>query len=183
MYINNSKLTTTKIINGFIIAVCGMPAIINVLLLILMTTADDPVFTPVIRLIFNAFFIISLLIQIGIIIWRVLFLQNLSRCGLYNSIFEEDHDGIITYSDMASMTGFTEAKVVKDLMSFVKRNYMVNITLGRTAARVDLLSDDKEFQVVACPSCGAHVNIRKNGGGRCVHCGTFMRLKGEDQNV
>ena len=98
MYINNSKLTTTKIINGFIIAVCGVPAIINVLLLILMTTADDPVFTPVIRLIFNAFFIISLLIQIGIIIWRVLFLQNLSRCGLYNSIFEEDHDGIITRS-------------------------------------------------------------------------------------
>ncbi len=183
MYLNNSKLSTAKIINIFIIVICFVPAVINVLLLILMTTADDPVFTPVVRLIFNSFFIISLIIEIGIIIWRAVFLHNLTRCRLYNSILEEDHDGIIMYSDMASMTGFTEAKVIKDLMRFVKRNYMVNITLGRTAARVDLLSDDKEFQVVACPSCGAHVNIRKNGGGRCVHCGTFMRLKGEDQNV
>lgn len=183
MYLNNSKLATAKIINGFIIAICGAPAIFNVLLLILMTTADDPVFTPAVRIFFNSFFIITLVIEVGIIIWRAIFLHNLTRLRLYNSIFEEDHDGIIMYSDMASMTGFTEAKVIKDLMRFVKRNYMVNITLGRTAARVDLLSDENEFQVVACPTCGAKVNIRKNGGGRCVHCGTFMRLKGEDQNV
>ena len=183
MYLNNSKLATAKIINGFIIAICGAPAIFNVLLLILMTTADDPVFTPAVRIFFNSFFIITLVIEVGIIIWRAIFLHNLTRCRLYNSIFEEDHDGIIMYSDMASMTGFTEVKVIKDLMRFVKRNYMVNVTLGRTAARVDLLSDENEFQVVACPTCGAKVNIRKNGGGRCVHCGTFMRLKGEDQNV
>ena len=183
MYLNNSKLTSAKIINGLIIAICGVPAVINVLLLILMTTADDPVFTPVVRLVFIAFFIISLVLQIGIIIWRAIFLNSLTRCMLYNSILEEDHDGIIAYSEMASMTGFTEARVIKDLMSFSKRNYMVNITVGRSAVRVDLLSDENEFQVVACPSCGAHVNIRKNGGGRCVHCGTFMRLKGEDQNV
>ena len=165
MYLNNSKLATAKIINGFIIAICGAPAIFNVLLLILMTTADDPVFTPAVRIFFNSFFIITLVIEVGIIIWRAIFLHNLTRCRLYNSIFEEDHDGIIMYSDMASMTGFTEAKVIKDLMRFVKRNYMVNVTLGRTAARVDLLSDENEFQVVACPSCGAKVNIRKNGGG------------------
>ena len=183
MYLNNSKLTSAKIINGLIIAICSVPAVINVVLLILMTTADDPVFTPAVRIFFNAFFAISLVLQIGIIIWRAIFLHSLTRCMLYNSILEEDHDGIITYSDMASMTGFTEAKVIKDLMSFSRRNYMVNITVGRSAVRVDLLSDEKEFQVVACPSCGAHVNIRKNGGGRCVHCGTFMRLKGEDQNV
>lgn len=183
MYLNNSKLTSAKIINGLIIVICGVPAVINVVLLILMTTADDPVFTPAVRIFFNAFFAISLVLQIGIIIWRAIFLHSLTRCMLYNSILEEDHDGIITYSDIASMTGFTEAKVIKDLMSFSKRNYMVNITVGRSAVRVDLLSDENEFQVVACPSCGAHVNIRKNGGGRCVHCGTFMRLKGEDQNV
>ncbi len=183
MYLNNSKLTSTKIINGLIIAICGVPAVINVVLLILMTTADDPVFTPAVRIFFNAFFAISLVLQIGIIIWRAIFLNSLTRCMLYNSILEEDHDGIIAYSEMASMTGFTEARVIKDLMSFSKHNYMVNITVGRSAVRVDLLSDENEFQVVACPSCGAHVNIRKNGGGRCVHCGTFMRLKGEDQNV
>ena len=114
-----------------------------------MTTADDPVFTPVVRLIFNAFFIISLVLQIGIIIWRAIFLNSLTRCMLYNSILEEDHDGIIAYSEMASMTGFTEARVIKDLMSFSKHNYMVNITVGRSAVRVDLLSDENEFQVVA----------------------------------
>ena len=126
MYLNNSKLTSAKIINGLIIAICGVPAVINVVLLILMTTADDPVFTPAVRIFFNAFFAISLVLQIGIIIWRAIFLHSLTRCMLYNSILEEDHDGIITYSDIASMTGFTEAKVIKDLMSFSKRNYMVN---------------------------------------------------------
>jgi tRNA(Ile2) C34 agmatinyltransferase TiaS len=80
------------------------------------------------------------------------------------------------------MTGFKVPFVIRDLMWFTGHGYMVNVTLGRNAVRVDLLSNETEFVAVSCPSCGAVVNIRKGGGGRCQHCGTFMRLQ-EDQNV
>lgn len=181
MYINTSKIATSKIVNALIIVLCALPLFINVLFLYFLftVTTDEQRIAAVILAALFIFFTVS---EIGIIIWRSFALHRISRCRLYNSIFEEDHDGIITYDSIASMKGFKVQAVIRDLMWFVKRHYLINVTLGRTAARVDLLSDEKEFQTVVCPSCGAHVNIRKNGGGKCEHCGTFMRLKGE-QNV
>lgn len=181
MYLNNSKIATSKIINAFIIAACAVPAVFNVIIIIflLLSTTLERNFATVFLTIL---FIVWTLGEVFIIAWRVFVLSRLSRCRIYNSLLEEDHDGIIAYSSVASMTGSKEASVINDLMWFAKHNYLVNVTLGRTAVRVDLLADANEFQQVVCPSCGAHVNIRKNGGGKCEHCGTFMRLK-EDLNV
>ena len=181
MYLNNSKIATAKIVNAFIIAACALPAVFNVIIvifLLLSTTLERNIATAFLTVLF----IVWTLGEAFIIVWRVIVLRRLSRCRLYNSLLEEDHDGIIAYSAAASMTGYTEATVINDLMWFAKHKYLVNVTLGRTAIRVDLLADANEFQKVVCPSCGAQVNIRKNGGGKCEHCGTFMRLK-EDQNV
>lgn len=181
MYLNNSKIATAKIVNAFIIAACAIPAAFNVIVIIFMlfsTTLDRNIVTSIM----TATFIFWTFAEVGVIVWRAIVLHRLSRCRLYNSLLEEDHDGIITYDSVASMTGYKEAAVIKDLMWFAKHKYLVNVTLGRTAVRVDLLSDANEFITVACPSCGAHVNIRKNGGGKCEHCGTFMRVK-EGQNV
>ena len=178
MYINTSKIAASKIINAIIIGVCAFFAIKNVVCVI-FSLLSEKIDQRIVAVILASFFAFLLLSEIGIIIWRSIALGRISRCRLYNSIFEEDHDGIITYDSMASMTGFSESAVISDLMFFVKRRYLINVTLGRTAARVDLLSDEKEFQTVICPSCGAHVNIRRNGGGKCEHCGTFMRSAGE----
>ena len=181
MYLNTSKIATYKIINAIIIAACGIPAVCNCVIIIFMlmsTTLDRNIVTSIM----TAMFIFATLAETGVIVWRLIVLRRLSRCTIYNSLLEEDHDGIITYSSVASMTGYNEATVIRDLMWFSNHKYLINVTLGRAAVRVDLLSGANEFMKVVCPSCGAHVNIRKNGGGKCEHCGTFMRLK-EGQNV
>lgn len=121
-------------------------------------------------------------VKIGIIIWRAILIHRVLKCRIYNSIFEEDHDGVIEYSSIASMIGRPEANVIKDLMWLQKEKFIINVTLTRTAVVVNVLPGDNTFVTVACPTCGAHISIRTNGGGRCEHCGTFMRLK-ENHNV
>ncbi|MCR5489296.1 MAG: hypothetical protein K6F03_04455 [Saccharofermentans sp.] len=176
MYLNNSKMGAYRVANGIIIAICGITSFLNLVFILFISLSshfDHGLAETLLCLIVSGL----MLIKIGIIIWRALMIHRLSKCRIYNSIIEEDHDGIIAYSSIAKMTGVSEANVIRDIMWLVRERYLINITVGRTAVRVDLLSDEKDFVTVACPTCGAHIVIRKNGGGRCDHCGTFMRLK------
>ena len=181
MYLNNSRLATSKIVNTFVIIACAFPTLLNILLL-LFAFSNKVNMTGTVLYIYVLIFSLLTAGGIALIIWRITAIRKVSRCRIYNSLIEEDHDGIITYDSIASMTGMSVAAVIKDLMWFTKHGFIVNVTLGRTAVRVDVVPGANEFIKVSCPSCGAVVNIRKGGGGRCEHCGTFMRAK-EDQNV
>lgn len=176
MYLNHAKLGAYKALNTIIIAACGISAFFNLVFLVFMLTSvhfERGLAELLLSMI--AFFLMSA--KIGIIVWRAILSHRVTKCRIYNSLIEEDHDGIIAYSSIAKMTGRPEVNVIKDIMWLVRERFLINVTVGRTAVRVDLLSDEKEFVTVACPTCGAHIVIRKNGGGRCDHCGTFMRLK------
>ena len=181
MYLNHGKIAASKAINGFIIGGCGLMTFINVMFMS-APFSNRLGMNRVAALMLFAFFLMIASGCAAVIFWRIMALRRVSRCRIYNSLLEEDHDGIITYDSIASMTGFKVPNVIKDLVWFIDHGYMVNVTLGREACRVDLLSGETEFVTVSCPSCGAVVSIRKGGGGRCHHCGTFMRLA-EDQNV
>ena len=176
MYLNHGKMGAYKTVNSIIIAVCGVSSFLNLLFIIFLSLSshfDHGIAEAMLCLITSGL----MSIKIGIIIWRAFMLHRVSKCRIYNSIIEEDHDGIIAYSSIAKMTGRPEVNVIKDIMWLVRERYLINITVGRTAVRVDLLSDEREFVTVICPTCGAHNTIRRNGGGRCDHCGTFMRVK------
>ena len=176
MYLNNAKMGAYKVANGIIIAVCGVSSFFNLVFVLFVSLSshfEHGLSETLLCLIVSGL----MLVKIGILVWRALMIQRLSKCRIYNSIIEEDHDGIIAYSSIAKMTGRSEAAVIKDIMWLARENYLINVTIGRTAVRVDLLSDEREFVTVACPTCGAHIVIRRNGGGRCDHCGTFMRVK------
>ncbi len=181
MYLNHAKLGAYKTVNTIIITACGISAFFNLIFLIfIMTSIHIDRGLTALLLCMIIFSLMS--VKIGIIVWRALLMHRITKCRIYNSIIEEDHDGIIAYSSFAKMTGRPEVNVIKDIMWLVRERYLINVTVGRTAVRVDLLSDEREFVQVICPTCGAHNVIRKNGGGRCDHCGTFMRLK-ENYNV
>ena len=181
MYIKKGKLGFYKTVNAVIIAVAGISAFGNFLfalgVLLSDEFGDDPR-TPGMC----AFIFFLMLIKIGIIIWRVILIHRILKCRIYNSIIEEDHDGVIEYASIASMIGRPEANVIKDMMWLVKEKIIINVTLTRTAVVVNMKPGLNEFVTVACPTCGSHLSINRNGGGRCEHCGTFMRLK-ENQNV
>ena len=112
---------------------------------------------------------------LALVIWRVMAIGKFIRARDYNALIEEDHDGILTYESIASMMGISESRVISELMWMNRKDYLVNITLGRTALRVDVLADKNEFLKLTCPTCGSLVRVRRTGGGRCDHCGTFVR--------
>lgn len=181
MYINNAKIAASKIMNSFVIGVTALVTLIN-LMFFLASFSESALKYGAMAFAVGGFFLLLTAVGVAIIIWRVLAVRKFTKARIYNSLIEEDHDGIIDYETFASMTGYSLSQVIKEIMWLYRHGYLINITLGRTAVRVDLRSDEKEFIKVSCPSCGAHITIRKNGGGRCDHCGTFMRAKG-DANV
>ena len=176
MYLNHARLGAYRFANGIIIAGCGISAFFNLIFMLFMMTSNHFEHNLSEAILCMLIFLI-MSVKVGIIIWRAIMIHRLSKCRIYNSIIEEDHDGIIAYSSIAKMIGRPEVNVIKDIMWLVREKYLINITVGRTAVRVDLLSEERDFIQVVCPTCGAHNTIRRNGGGRCDHCGTFMRLK------
>ena len=181
MYLRKSKIGTFKTVNAFLIAILGVTSFCNLLVAVLLFFSEQYAGDKYATF-WGVFILILMFAKTGLLVWRAILIHRITKCRIYNSIFEEDHDGIIEYSSIAAMIGRPEANVIKDLMWLVKEKFIVNVTLGRTAVRVDVRAGENEFVTVACPTCGAHITIRKNGGGRCEHCGTFMRLK-ENQNV
>ena len=181
MYLNNSKITSVETLNGILIAVLGIPCVFHVFVIVFMLFSKQFGGSLISFAVAGFFFLLLVgsTVLIGFLILRV---GKMRKARVYNSLIEEDHDGIITYETISSMTGYSLSKVVNDLIWLKNHNYLVNITVGRSSVRVDLVSDEHEFITVSCPSCSNHVQIRRNGGGRCDHCGTFMRLK-EDGNV
>ena len=181
MYLNSAKIATSRVLNGLMIGIVSFLTFIN-LLFVIFSFSDEAVKRGFVALIFCGFFSVLVIGGIAVIVWRINVIRRFTKARIYNSIIEEDHDGIIDYDTFASMNGTDVDKAVSEIVWLYRHRYLINITLGRTAVRVDLLSDEKEFVKVSCPSCGAQITIRKNGGGRCDHCGTFMRAKG-DANV
>ena len=176
MYLNHAKMSAYKTGNSIIIVACGISSFFNLVFILFISLSshfDHGLAETMLCLI--TFGLMS--IKVGILIWRALMIHRLSKCRIYNSIIEEDHDGIIAYTSIAKMVGRPEVNIIKDILWLVKERYLINVTVGRTALRVDLISEERDFIQVVCPTCGAHNTIRKNGGGRCDHCGTFMRLK------
>lgn len=177
MYLNNAKLGALKTVNIIVIIAVALPSLFNLFFVCFVFSPSARGTNPMALFIFAAFFFSLFCGGMAIIFWRIKAMNRLSRARIYNSLFEEDHDGILTYESIASMTGQTVPKVIKDLNSYSRSNILINLTMGRNAVRVDLMAPNSEFLTVVCPHCGAHVNIRKGGGGRCDHCGTFMRAK------
>jgi len=180
LYINKIKLSAYRTGNSFLIAGLGIWAFFD-LLFFLFGLSYKPS-SPILFMIIMMTVLTFMSGKIALIIWRSIAISKITRVRTYNSLIEEDHDGILTYDSISQMTGLPVHVIIKDLMWFTRNGYLINITLGRTALRADVMPGDTEFMTVICPMCGNHVNIRKLGGGRCDHCGTFMRAKGE-QNV
>lgn len=171
MYINGPKIAAAKMIDIMIITAVSIPLFFVIIFMIFT------LFTP-------GYFLLTFLAAplaltgVGIIVWRASAIRRLGRARYYNSLFEEDHDGILTYESIASMMGISQNKAIRELMWMGRKNYLTNMTLGRTAVRVDLTVDRNEFKILTCKTCGSQVRVRRGGGGRCDHCGTFMKDEG-----
>lgn len=156
MYLNKGKISRFKVANALIIAVCGISSFGNLIFAIFLifsvTVEKDSTAIGAILIL-----LLAMSIKIGIIIWRAILVHRLTKCRIYNQLLEEDHDGILAYSSIASMIGRPEANVVKDIKWFAKEKFLIKINVEETAVRVDLAGAN-EFITVLCPACGSMHN-------------------------
>ena len=174
MYTNNARVTAARSVNVMFIWGAAVPLVILFFFEVFILTFIGGRDTAMLLFLF-AFLGLILAGLAGVIVLCAWNLRRLSRVRLYNSLIEEDHDGILTYESIGLMLGISEAKALKEVMWMVRRHFLINLTAGRTAIRVDLIPDKSEFVKLTCSTCGATVSVRKGGGGRCDSCGTYMR--------
>lgn len=117
-----------------------------------------------------------LCIATAIVIFTCRSKSRIYRAEKYNRILEEDNDGFIPYEALSSLTGLSLSTVRNDVRFMTERKIFRNVTYDRKGISVIMKVDTSaEFISVQCPTCGAEVRMRINGGARCSHCGTYLR--------
>jgi len=102
-------------------------------------------------------------------------LKYSGRANRYNSLLQADADGARLVKDLASDLGCTEETVVKELEWLLHRRFLKDCTLERGAMPAVYMKKNTaawvpEKKTVRCKNCGAFVEIRTGGTGRCEYC-------------
>ncbi len=102
----------------------------------------------------------------------MVFGKKQTRAARYGPIFEEDHDGVITYARINEMTGYGLEQTKKDVEWLMNARYLLNAVADDE--KVILLSENDFLQVI-CPTCGAVNSVRAGSSNQCKHCGSYLR--------
>jgi len=94
------------------------------------------------------------------------------RAQRYGQIFEEDHDGVITFERINEMTGYGIAHVKKDIDWLLKAGYLINAVVDDEKV---ILWNETDFLDIICPTCGAVNQVRFGSSNKCKHCGSYLR--------
>lgn len=101
--------------------------------------------------------------------WAV---KKSNRAKRYAPIFEEDHDGILTYKRIDEMTGYGVERIKKDVNWLLQAGYLQNAVADEEKV---ILLRENEFINITCPTCGASNEIRIGSSNKCKHCGSYLR--------
>lgn len=112
--------------------------------------------------------ITSLIIGTVLLVSAVISKYRIGDAGFYSSYFEGDLDGYVKYSDLAEVTGRSEAKVKRQLGSF-RRFYMKGYEL-KTADNLEQVVLNSKKCLCECRSCGAEIEKRVYFTGVCPYC-------------
>ena len=179
MYLNKLKIESTKALCNILIGVSSIFWFLMLLFFIYsFTTVPE---YGIMALIAGGICVVFLGGIASILTFPPIILKGrMYRAEKYNRIFEEDYDGMVPYSALEKLTGFTGSKVRNDIRVLVKRNILRNVTFGWQGAMVIMKPETQgDFIHVDCPNCGAPIPMRTGGGARCEHCGTYLRSESE----
>ncbi|MCR4791378.1 MAG: hypothetical protein K5871_01370 [Lachnospiraceae bacterium] len=180
MYLNKLKIGSTKAVCTILILIGSVVWFITILFLIFSFRSLDEgveylVAGSMALILFGG-------VATALTVPPALLIRRMYRAEKYDRIFEEDHDGMVSYEVFSRLTGFSVQKVRSDIRVLTEKNIFRNITYGWEGAMIIMKPETEgDFISVDCPNCGASINMRMNGGARCQHCGTYMRS--ESQNV
>ena len=94
------------------------------------------------------------------------------RCLRYAPIFEEDHDGIITFERIHEMTGYGVDRIKGDIEWLLRGETLRNAVIDDKKI---ILWSETEYIDITCPTCGALNQVRFGSSNKCKHCGSYLR--------
>lgn len=100
------------------------------------------------------------------------FASQSNRAKRYGPIFEEDHDGIISFERISQMTGCSIPRVKKDIAFLINKGVILN---ARVENENVILGTSNDYSDVTCPTCGAVNSVRLGSSAKCKHCGSYLR--------
>ena len=106
------------------------------------------------------------------LVFFILVIKKSNRAKRYAPIFEEDHDGILTYKRIDEMTGYGVERIKKDVNWLLQAGYLQNAVADEEKV---ILLRENEFINLTCPTCGASNEIRIGSSNKCKHCGSYLR--------
>ncbi len=156
-----------KKINLGIIACCVMVAVVFLPLpVILICGMQDG---DTVMIVMAVFLMVILAVEaVMIIVLR----KRAVRGRRYATIFEEDHDGVITFARINEMTGYGVERIKKDLRWLLRGSYIHNVIVEEDKIR---LKTEDEIIEITCPTCGGVNRIRSDSSDNCEFCGSYLR--------
>lgn len=131
----------------------------------------------------------SLAVAIGILIFfGVTMIIGIKRFRLtakarkFNSIFENDSDGIILVSSISRVFGKSDALFMSLFDKLVKKGYLVNCYIAIDDVPKIILANGKinvseRFATLNCSNCGATNSVRVGFVEKCKYCGSEIKLE------
>ncbi len=98
--------------------------------------------------------------------------HRINRAKRYAPIFEEDHDGVMTFERINEMTGYGIPRIKKDIDWLLKSGYLINAVADNEKV---ILWSESEYLNITCPTCGAQNQVRVGSSNQCKHCGSYLR--------
>jgi hypothetical protein len=176
MYLNKLKIGSQNIVCNLCLGFAGIVYFVFLLLFACSFNIIKNIESSAVP--FLVLEIIVLMIALPFTLIPLSVKRRLYRAAKYNRIFEEDYDGMVSYETFSKLTGFSGSMVRNDIRIMTENGIFRNITYGFAGAMVIMKpSTETDFVTVYCPNCGAAVNMRKTGGARCDHCGTYIRTE------
>ena len=111
------------------------------------------------------------LIALAELISMIWIRKMLERVTRYEMIFEEDHDGVITFARLSELTGIPEDRIRKDMTGPQKHRFS-NV---RIEGDKIILGTEDELEDIICPTCGATNRVRAGSSDKCNNCGSYLR--------
>ena len=152
----NSTLTGLMITSGVILAILVIIGVIGV-------SEGEPHMVVVA--------VIVGLIALAELISMIWIRKMLERVTRYEMIFEEDHDGVITFARLHEMTGIPEDRIRKDMTGPQKHRFS-NV---RIEGDKIIIGTEEDFEEIICPTCGAKNTVRAGSSDKCNNCGSYLR--------
>lgn len=178
MYIKKSKILFSNFLSVIFILVSGFFAFISLVGIFSAFAGEyTQSFGETISIFFTLLFLCIAIIWLSI---RRISLAN--KANKFNSIFENDHDGVVDAEKTASLFALNEKNFIGLFDKLVKKGYLINCSLDFNDKLVIVLNNggqtaQQRFDLAYCENCGASTSVKIGFVEKCPYCGSKLNVK------